>query len=131
MAKAPFSGSIEFKLTIRAFDASVNRKALVTYTYTPTWPYYHVRSREERTGEFQLDLGLSVLAVPRSDSGRTAQPLANEPYWVPLSQLLMVGVLRTQVYAQLHARIDDEAQNTDRDNRVHAGLLVPPLPEHI
>ena len=131
MTRPPFSGSIEFKLTIRAFDASVNRKALVTYTYTPTWPYYHVRSREERIGEFQLDLGLSVLAVPRSDKGRTAPPLANEPYWAPFGQLLMVGVLRTQVYAQLHARIDDEAQHTDRDNRVKAGLPVPPPPEQI
>jgi hypothetical protein len=131
MTPPPFSGSIEFKLSIRAFDASVNRKALVAYTSTLTWPYYHVRSREERTREFQLDLGLSVLAIPRSDEGRTAPPSANEPYWVPLSQLLMVGVLRTQVYAQLYERIDHEAQNADRDNRMYAGLPVPPLPEQI
>src|SRR5271169_3449611 len=131
MPKPPFSGSIEFKLTIRAFDASVNRKALVAYTYTPTWPYYHVRSREERTGEFQLDLDLSVLAIPRTDKGRTAPPLADEPYWAPFGQLLIVGVLRTQVYAQLYERIDHEAQNTDRDNRASVGLPVPPLPEQI
>jgi hypothetical protein len=46
MTQPPFSGSIEFKLTIRAFDKSVIRRAMVAYTYTPTWPYYHVRSEQ-------------------------------------------------------------------------------------
>jgi len=32
MTKPPFSGSIEFKLTIRALDERVIRKALVNYT---------------------------------------------------------------------------------------------------
>ena len=33
MAKAPFSGSIEFKLTIRAFDEQVIRKARHLHLY--------------------------------------------------------------------------------------------------
>jgi len=129
--KPPFSGSIEFQLAFRAFDESVSRKALVAYTYTPPWPYYHVRSGKERTGRLQLDLGLTLLAVPRSDRNRIAPPPTNEPYWVPLGQLLTVGVLRTKVYDQLRARIDAEALNIDRSNRVVAGLPVPPLPEQI
>ena len=51
MTKAPFSGSIEFKLTIRAFDKSVIRRAMVTYTYTPTWPFYDARSHKERSDD--------------------------------------------------------------------------------
>ena len=50
MTKPPFTGSIEFKLTIRAFDEQVIRKAQVTYTYTPTWPYYDVRSETAMDG---------------------------------------------------------------------------------
>jgi len=131
MTRPPFSGSIEFKLTIRAFDESVIRKALAIYAYTPSWPYYNTRSREERTGELGLNLELSVLAVPRSDKNRTVPPPTKDPHWVPPDQLLTVGVLRTQVYDQLCARIDAEALSTDRDNRVDAGLSVPPLPEEI
>ena len=118
MAKAPFSGSIKFKLTIRAFDEQVIRKAQVTYTNTPTWSYYDARSRKERDGDPRLEFGLSLLAVPRSDRNRSISPPSNEPYWVPVGQFLTVGVLRTQIYDQLRERIDAEALNLDRHNRV-------------
>jgi hypothetical protein len=131
MAKPPFSGSIEFKLTIRAFDERVIRNALVNYTYTPAWAYYDVRSRKERDGDPRLEFGLSLLAVPRSDRNRSPSPSSKEPYWVPVGQLLTVGVLRTQIYDQLRSRIDAEALNLDRGNRISAGLPVPPLPEQI
>lgn len=129
--KPPFLGTIEFKLAFSAFDERVTRKARAIYTYTPPWPYYHPRSRRERTGHHQLDLGLTLLAVPRADRNRTARPPTNEPYWVPLGQLLTVGVLRTKVYDQLRARVDAEALEIDRRNRIAAGLPVPPLPEQI
>jgi hypothetical protein len=128
---SPFSGLIEFKLTIRAFDERVIRRARVDYTYTPTWPYYDARSREERAGSPCLDFGLSLLAVPRADRNRSPVPPNNQPYWVPVSQLLTAGVLRTQVYDQIRARIDAEALSLDRGSRVSAGLPVPPLPDQI
>jgi hypothetical protein len=131
MTEPPFTGSIEFKLTIRAFDSTVIRKAQIDYTYTPTWRYYDVCSRAERTGVSRLDFGLSLLAVPRADRNRQFSSPTKEPYWVPVGQLLTVGVLRTQVYDQIRARIDAEAMNLDRGNRVSAGLPVPPLPEQI
>ncbi len=131
MTKPPFSGSIEFQLAFRAFDEGVSRKARLIYAYTPPWPYYDVRLRRERTSEVQLDLGLTLLALPRSDRSQTARPPTNEPYWVPLGQLLTVGVLRTKVYDQLRARIDAEALDTDRRKRIQAGLPVPPMPEQI
>ena len=61
---SPFSGSIEFKLTIRAFEKQVIRSAQVNYSYTPAWAYYDAQSREERIGVISLDFGLSLLAVP-------------------------------------------------------------------
>ena len=131
MTKPPFSGSIEFKLTIRAFDVSVIRQAMAIYTYTPTWHYYDVPSRQERNGVGYLDFGLSLLAIPRSDRKRTAPSSTKEPYWVPVGQLLSVGVLRTSIYDQLHLRIDTEAQRLDRANRISAGVPSPPLPEEI
>lgn len=131
MTSPPFSGSIEFSLAFRAFDEGVSRKARAIYTYTPPWPYYHVRSNKEQTGELQLDLGLMLLAIPRADRNRSNPPPTNAPYWVPLGQLLTVGVLRTKVYDQLHARIDAEAVDADQSNRIAAGLPVPPLPEQI
>ncbi len=131
MTKPPFSGAIEFKLAFRAFDEGVSRKARIIYAYTPPWPYFHVHSLKERTGEVQLELGLTLLALPRSDKRRTCRPPTNEPYWVPLGQLLAIGVLRTKVYEQLRGRIDDEAQSIDRNNRHSAGLPMPPLPEQI
>ena len=128
---SPFSGSIEFKLTIRAFEKQVIRSAQVNYSYTPAWAYYDAQSREERIGVISLDFGLSLLAVPRSDRHRPFPLLTDEPYWVPVNQLLTVGVLRTQVYDQILARIDAEALSLDRGKRVSAGLPVPPLPEQI
>jgi hypothetical protein len=82
MAKAPFSGSSEFKLTIRAFDEQVIRKAQVTYTYTPTWPYYDARSRKELDGDPRLEFGLVV-------TGRT--PLGQEPVNFAAFQRAILG----------------------------------------
>lgn len=127
----PFAGSIEFKLTIRALDQLVTRQAQVNYTYTPTWSFYDMLSHKDRAGDPLLEFGLSLLAVPRSDRNRSFSPPAKAPYWVPVSQLLTVGVLRTQVYDQIRARIDAEAMSLDRANRISAGVPVPPLPEQI
>ena len=107
------------------------RKAQINYTYTPIWSYYHVPSRTERTSDSSLDFGLSLLAVPRADRHRQFSLLTKEPYWVPVGQLLTVGVLRTQFYDQIYARIDAEAMDLDRGNRILASLPVPPLPEQI
>lgn len=127
----PFTGSIEFKLTIRAFDSSMIRRAKVNYFYTPTWLYYHPPSRAECSGDGHLDFGLSLLAVPRADRNRQCTPPSKMPYWVPVSQLLTAGVLRKKVYDELRSRIDAEARDLDRSNRVTAGLPVPPVPEQI
>jgi hypothetical protein len=67
MTVPPFTGSIDFKLAIGAFDVRVLRKARLTYAYMPAWYYYDVRSGTECFGDFQLDIGLSILALPRSD----------------------------------------------------------------
>lgn len=131
MMKPPFSGHIEFKLAFRAFDERVIRLARVKYTYTPPWPYYHSRSRKEQTRPLLLDLGLTLLAIPRQDRKRAVPTTNREPYWVPFGQLLTVGVLRAKVYDQLLARIDNDALDMDRENRIAAGLSVPALPERI
>ena len=64
MTAPPFAGSIDFKLAIGAFDVRVLRKARLTYAYMPAWSYYDVRSGTERSGEFQLEVRLSILALP-------------------------------------------------------------------
>jgi hypothetical protein len=130
MTTAPFTGSIDFKLAIGAFDVRVLRKARLTYAYTPAWPYYDVRSGKERTGEFQLEVGLSILALPRSDRSRTSDIPAKR-HWAPLGQLLAIGILSTRVHHQLRCRVDAEARDADRRNRVRAGWPVPALPEQI
>ena len=74
MTTAPFTGSIDFKLAIGAFDVRVLRKARLTYAYMPAWSYYDVRSGTERSGEFQLEVALSILALPRTGAEiRTSQ----------------------------------------------------------
>jgi hypothetical protein len=62
MTSLPFTGSIDFKLAIGVLDVGVLRKARLTYAYMPAWSYYDVRSGTERSGEFQLEAGLSILA---------------------------------------------------------------------
>lgn len=131
MTEPPFSGTIEFKLAIRAFDERVIRKARAVYTYAPQWPYYNVQSRQECTAELRLDFVLTLLALPNSDRSRTDSPHTRKPYWVPFDQLLTVGVLRTRVYDQLRARIDTEALSQDRSHRLSAGLPVLGLPERL
>ena len=130
MTAPPFTGSIDFKLAIGAFDVRVLRKARLTYAYMPAWSYYDVRSGTERSGEFQLEVGLSILALPRSDRSRTSDIPAKR-YWAPLGQLLTIGILSTRVHDQLRCRVDAEARDADCRNRLRAGWPAPDLPEQI
>lgn len=127
----PFTGTIEFVLSIRVFDERTARKARVGYTYTPRWTYFHVLSRTEKTDDQGLDLSLALLALPRAGRSRIGPPPAGKPYWVPVSQLLTVGVLRPKVLELLRTKIDIEAQEVDRCNRISAGLTVPPATEYL
>ena len=130
MTAPPFIGTIEFVLSIRAFDERTARKARVGYAYTPHWTYFHVLSRTEKTDDQRLDLGLTLLALPRA--GRSGiGPHAGKAYWVPFNQLLTVGVLRPKVLELLRIQIDIEAQEVDRRNRISAGLTVPPATEYL
>ncbi|MGQ3297358.1 hypothetical protein [Reyranella sp.] len=131
MASPPFIGTIEFVLSIRAFDERTARKARVGYAYTPHWTYFHVLSRTEKTDDQRLDLGLALLALPRAGRSRIGLPPAGKAYWLPVSQLLTVGVLRPKVFELLRTRIDIEAQEVDRCNRISAGLTVPPATEYL
>jgi len=131
MTSQPFAGTIEFVLSIRAFDESTARKARVTFAYTPHWPYFHVPSQTEKTENQRLEAGLMLLAIPRAGRRRTGPPTAGEPYWLPVGQLLSVGVLRPKVFELLRTRIDIEAQEADRCNRISAGLTVPPAVEYL
>ena len=130
MAASPFTGSIDFKLAIGAFDVRVLRKARLTYAYMPAWPYYDVRSGKELIGDFQLEVGLSVLALPRSDRSRTS-PIPAKRHWAPLGQLLTVGILSTRVYEQLRCCVDAEARDADCRHRLRVGWPAPDLPEQI
>ena len=130
MATPPFTGSIDFKLAIGAFDVRVLRKARITYAYMPAWPYYDVRSGTERSGDFQLEVALSILALARSNRSRNSDIPATR-YWAPVSQLLTIGILSTRVHDRLRCRVDAEARDADRSNRLRAGWPGPDLPEQI
>jgi hypothetical protein len=130
MTALPFTGSIDFKLAIGALDVRILRKARLTYAYMPAWSYYDVRSGKERSGDFQLEVGLSILALPRSDRSRNSD-IPTTRYWAPVSQLLTIGILSPRVHDQLRCRVDAGARDTDRRNRLWAGWPVPALPEHI
>jgi len=130
MTTPPFTGSIDFKLAIGAFDVRVLRQARLTYAYVPAWSYYDVRSGTERSGEFQLEVSLSILALPRSDRSRTSD-IPTKRYWAPLGQLLTIGILSTRVHHQLRCRVDAEARDADRRHRLHVGWPAPDLPEQI
>ena len=130
MTTPSFTGSIEFKLAIGAFDVRVLRQAQFTYAYVPAWSYYDVPSSTERSGEFQLEVGLSILALPQSDGSPTSEIPAKR-YWAPLGQLLTIGVLSTRVHHQLRCRVDAEARDADCGNRLRAGWPAPDLPEQI
>lgn len=131
MTTPPFIGTIEFVLSIRAFDERTAREARVDYAYTPHCAYFDVPSRTEKTRDHQLDLGLALLALPRADRSRIGPPPAGSAYWVSISQLLTVGVLRPKVLELLRSRIDCDAQEVDRRNRIDAGLTVPPAAEYL
>src|SRR5437660_900585 len=96
----------------------------------PAWSYYDVRSGTEHFGDFQLDIGLSILALPRSDRSRTSD-ISGKRYWAPLGQLLAIGILSARAHEQLRCRVDAEARDADCGNRLRAGWPVPALPEQI
>jgi hypothetical protein len=52
-------------------------------------------------------------------------------YSAPLGQLLTIGILSARVHDQLHCRVDVEARDADRRNRLQAGWPAPDLPEQI
>lgn len=131
MVAPPFIGTIEFVLSIRAFDERTACKARVDYAYTPHWTYFHVPSRTEKTHDQQLDLGLALLALTRRNRSRMGPPPAGSACWVPVSQLLTDGVLRPKVFERLRTQIDMDAQEVDRRNRINAGLTVPPVAEYL
>ena len=131
MTTPAFTGEIEFKLTVRMFDESVVRKAKITYVYTPDWPHYDTTSRMERVRESMIGFGLSVLANPIPSMIRPSRSARKEPRWVRCDQLLNAGVLRRKVYDHILGHIEREAEDTDRANRVQAGIPVPELPEQI
>jgi hypothetical protein len=130
MTTAPFTSSIDFKLVIGAFDVHVLRKARLAYAYTPAWPYYDVPSGTERSGDFRLEVDLSILAQPRSDRSRNSD-IPTTRYWAPVSQLLTIGILSTRFHDQLRCRVDAEARDADCGNRLRAGWPAPDLPEQI
>jgi hypothetical protein len=130
MTTPPFTGSIAFKLAIGTFDVRVLRKARLAYAYMPAWSYYDVPSGTERSGEFQLEVSLSILALPRSDRSRTSD-IPGKRYWAPLGQLLAIGILSTRAHDQLRCLVDAEARDADRRHRLRAGWPAPDLPEQI
>ena len=130
MTAPPFAGSIDFKLAIGAFDVRVLRKTRLTYAYMPAWSYYDVRSGTERSGEFQLEVSLSILPLPRTDRSRNSD-IPTTRYWAPVSQLLTIGILSRRVHDQFRCRVDAEARDTDCRHRVQAGWPAPDLPEQI
>jgi hypothetical protein len=130
MTTPPFTGSIDFKLAIGAFDVRVLRKARLTYAYMPAWSYYDVRSDTERFGDFQLEVALSVLALPRSDRSRISDIQATR-YWAPVSQLLTIGIFSPRVHDQLRCRVDAEARDADCGNRPRGGWAAPDLTPQI
>src|SRR4030088_2308500 len=98
MTALPFTGSIEFKLAIVAFDVRVVRKARADYAYAPPWPYCATQSGEECISDFQLEIALWVLAQPGSGGASRTSHRPAKRYWAPLSQLLTSGTLSTQVH---------------------------------
>ena len=130
MTARPFTGSIDFKLAIGAFDVRVLRKARLGYAYMSAWAYFDVRSGRERSGDVQLEVALSILALPRSDRRRNSD-IPTTRCWAPVSQLLAIGILSRRVHDQLRCRVDAEARDADRRHRLRVGWPAPDLPEQI
>jgi hypothetical protein len=130
MTTPAFTRSIEFKIALIAFDRRTSRAVRVDYTYTPPWPYCAVPTGTECIGKSELNLGLVSVAVPRWSRKSTQQPVSREPIWVPMGTLL-TGTFSARMHNELQARVDVQARDADRMNRVRAGLSVPALPEQI
>ena len=75
MTEQPFSGSIEFKLGLRAFEQSVVRDASAIYAYTPAWPLSlpeTTSAEDKRCLELRI-LGLSCRHEPPKQPGLQRQ----------------------------------------------------------
>lgn len=127
MTSAAFTGTVEFKLSMRAFGHAVSRKMQARYAYIPPWPYFDVETGAEEQEEMAMSVGLSLLAVSKSDKDRVSGPHANRRYWTPADQLIAVGVLRTEIWHGLRDLIDSDARRQDIVHRVAAGLPGPSI----
>jgi hypothetical protein len=129
MKKPAFTGEIPVDLTIGLFGETVARQATLTYSYTPEWSHYDPIAHTEQVGDFAFGLGLLVLADPIPQMPLSAKRKSPPSRWIRCDKLLYAGVIAKDAYDQLLVRIEREAINADRINRVMAKMPVPPIPK--
>ena len=125
MTKRAFIGECYVDIEIKVLGVTMKRVVEVLYDYTPPWPYYNPRLKDETIRPAALDVRLAVLAkrMGRKDLDALAD---DSLVWISIDGLMEYGLFRPDVYDRLLKHVDAIAQAKDRDQRRQAGHALPP-----
>lgn len=136
-AASPFSGIVEFELTMSLLGKTVTRKSRIHYTRTPDWAYFDLLTNQDvlSYGEgtsYRLEIQSIVEGVVHySDEeaverGRTIRR-KGRPDWEKCDDLTMWGIWTDEMWDAIDELIDKDCRRIDQLNRVLKSSQSKPI----
>jgi hypothetical protein len=107
----PFSGIIEFPITMGISEFTVSRRVRLPYEHSPDWAYLDPRSGEERLGDTAWKFGgLEVETVSETPTGV-------ETSWEECDGLTAPGLWSDEMWQAVEGLIDADCRRQDAERR--------------
>lgn len=116
-----FKGTLEFPLKIEMFGKTLERRARLTYEWTPEWDYFDLIKKEVTQGWEGSVVGLEILAIPEGErwtSGPNGQMIRekNTPTWTKVD-IFAEGILTPEIWEMIDTAIDEKCREEDKERR--------------
>lgn len=112
----PFSGHLEFTLTIGLLGKKVERDARIKFELVPEWPYLDPTTNKIVEGWPRSEMSIEVLSKPFYGSRSE-----REPRWVGVD-LFEEGILNKPIWEAIDDNIDRQCKSIDAERRTKAGM---------
>ena len=127
-AENPFSGIVEFDLTMSLLGKTVTRKARIHYTHTPDWAYFDPQKNQDvllynEGGTYRLEVQSLVEGVVHYtgedaiERGRTIRRKP-APDWEKCDDLIEWGIWTDEMWDAIDKLIDKDCRRIDQLNRL-------------
>lgn len=125
----PFSGTLEFPITMSLLGHQVSRTARINYERSPDWPYYDPDAGKELLGGDMTNLNLEILAEHSSicsdcvvERARTSLERESSKACNACTNFSDHGIWSKKMWDEIKALIDKECRAKDAANRCNAGV---------